>query len=88
MARQYAVRYWLAQDIARYGVSQRRWIKIERVEQQDDGAVIYGTTPHPFFAVQELMHYRYKCRVLGGPEIVAKMKDAAQKMADLYANTE
>lgn len=85
--KQYQVIYWLSQDIARYGVSQRRWINIERVEQQEDGVVIYGTTGHIFFAVQELMHYQSMCKILGGPEMLTQMKQSIKKMAGLYQDT-
>ena len=82
--KQYPVKYWLAPEVARYGVTQRRWITIERVEAQADGAIIYGATPHPFFAVQELMHYRHNCRVLGGAEMLQRMRNTVQEMANLY----
>ncbi len=84
LPKQYPVRYWLAARVARGGVTQRRWIIIERVEPVDDGVIVHGTTPHPFFAVQELMHYRENCRVLGGSELVTRMRDSVARMADLY----
>ncbi len=82
--RRYEVVYRLAKDIARYGVTYRRWINIDRIEEQEAGPVIYGTTTNLFSAVQELMHYRHKCQVLGGPEMVTRMKETVRKMADLY----
>lgn len=82
--KQYPVIYWLSADIARYGVSYRRWINIDRVEPQADGSVIYGATANLFLAVQELMHYRHKCRVLGGPEMLKRMTATIQKMAQRY----
>lgn len=82
--RQYPVKYWLAPEVARYGVTQRRWITIEQVETQADGVIIAGVTPHPFFAVQELMHYRHNCQVLGGAEMLNRMRNTVQEMARLY----
>lgn len=86
LPRQYEVVYWLSQDIARYGVSYRRWINIDRVDQQPDGATVYGTTTNIFSAAQELMHYGHKCRVLDGPEMRRKMEEMVRKMAELYQN--
>lgn len=79
------VRYWLSPVIARGGVTRRRWIEIQQTETQPDGSVIVqGVTDDPFFAVQELMHYRHHCRLLGGPELRQKMEETIRKMADLY----
>ena len=82
LPKKYPVIYWLSKDIARYGVSYRRWINIERIEQKEDGVEIHGTTINPFSAVQELMHYRHKCKVQGGPEMLDQMKKTVEKMAD------
>lgn len=86
LAKRYKVIYQLTPEVARQGITRRRWIDIETVEPHDDSsATIYGSTDTRFFALQELMHYRYNCRVLGGPEILAEMQETVQKMADLYA---
>jgi len=82
--RQYPVTYWLAPAVARDGVTQRRWIVIDRIERQAGGVIVHGTTPHPFMAVQELMHYRANCRVLGGPEMADRMRQAVIDLAQLY----
>lgn len=86
--RRYSVQFWLSERIARGGVTQRRWTTIDRVEPHPGdglgGVMVYGTTPHPFFAVQELMHYRHHCRVVGGSEMVNRMRNAVKKMAELY----
>lgn len=84
-AKRYQVEYWLSAQVARQGVTRRRWIDIETVERQaDESVIVHGVTDDVFFAVQELMHYRYHCQVRGGPEVVAHMREAVQKMADLY----
>jgi hypothetical protein len=86
VARRYKVIYQLSPAVARQGITRRRWIDIETIEQRDDGsAIIYGLTDDRFFALQELMHYRYNCHILGGPEILAEMQETVQKMADLYS---
>jgi predicted DNA-binding transcriptional regulator YafY len=84
LPQQYPVKYWLAASVARGGVTQHRWIIIARVEPEGEGVIVHGTTPHPFFAVQELMHYRENCRVLGGPELLQRMRDSVARMAALY----
>lgn len=35
--------------------------------------------------LQELLHYRYHCRVLGGPELLAEMQETIKKMAASYS---
>lgn len=82
--KQFPLQYWLAPSVARGGVTQHRWIIIERVEPVEEGIIVHGTTPHPFFAVQELMHYRENCRVLGGPEMLKRMQETVEKMSKLY----
>lgn len=89
LTKQYTVTYWLAPEIARSGVSLRRRITIKRTEPQaDQSMIVYGTTENIFWAVQELMHYRHNCRVLGGPEMLKEMQGTVQKMAQLYAERE
>jgi hypothetical protein len=89
VARRYKVIYQLSPAVARQGITRRRWIDIETIEHRDDGsAIIYGLTDDRFFALQELMHYRYNCHILGGPEILAEMQETVQKMADLYSRPE
>ena len=39
----------------------------------------------PVYSKLVLMHYRYNCRVLGGPEMLREMRATAQKMAEMYA---
>lgn len=88
-ARRYTVEYWLSAQIARQGVTRRRWIDIETIEQQTNKEVmVRGFTDDIFFAVQELMHYRYHCRVLGGLELLEQMTETVRKMAELYQQKE
>jgi predicted DNA-binding transcriptional regulator YafY len=83
--KRYPVVYWLAPDVARSGVTYRQWIHIERIEKQpDESAIVHGATESIFWAVQELMHYRHNCRVLGGPEMLQTMTETVKKMAELY----
>ena len=65
---------------------RHRPIQIEAIERRDDGSVVVrGRTDSIFWAVQTLMHYRYNCRVLGGPEMLREMRATVQKMAEMYA---
>jgi hypothetical protein len=83
--RRAAVAYELAPEVARLGVSDRRWIAIEDVERRRDGsALVRGTTTDVFWAVQELLHYGATCRVVGGPEMVRRMREVVAGMARLY----
>jgi hypothetical protein len=85
--KQYPVIYTLSARVARGGVTRRRWIEFERVENHPDGsATVYGFTDNIFFAGQELMHYRDNCRVLGGPQVLEWMSCEVAKLAQLYAS--
>jgi len=84
--RRYNVVYELTPQIARLGITRHRPIKVEAIERRDDGSVVVrGTTDSIFWAVQTLMHYRYNCRVLGGPEMLREMRATVRKMAEMYA---
>lgn len=82
----YAVEYELAPQVARQReVSQQRHIKNENVEHRTDGsALVRGTTDSIFWAIQELMHYRYNCRILGGPEMLAEMRETLRRWVQIY----
>jgi predicted DNA-binding transcriptional regulator YafY len=85
-ARRYSVVYELTPQVARLGITHHPRIEIEATEQRDDGSVLVrGTTDSLFWAIQALMHYRYNCRVLGGPEMLREMRATVQKMAAMYA---
>ncbi len=89
--KRFAVKYWLAAQVARYGVTRRRWINFDadQIERQPDGSVIVtGTTDNLFFAELELMHYRHNCKVLGGVELLTAMQKTIKKMAKLYQSVE
>jgi predicted DNA-binding transcriptional regulator YafY len=89
VGRRYPVRYWLAPDVARSGVTYRQWIHIEHIEKQaDESVIVHGSTESIFWAVQELMHYRHNCRVLGGSEMLEAMAETVKKMAELYEDGE
>lgn len=84
-ARRYAVIYELAAEIARGGVSRHAHIDIHSIERQpDDSALVHGTTESVFWATQELIHYRHRCRVLGGAELLHEMRRTVRKMSELY----
>ena len=84
-APRYQVVYRLSPEIARLGVSRHPHIAIEQVErQQDGGAIVRGSTDTIFWAVQDLMHYCQHCQVLGGPELLAEVRETVQKMAEIY----
>lgn len=81
----YAVEYELAPQVARLGISRHREIEIQEVERHPDGsATVRGTTDNLFYAVQALLHYGDTCRVLGGPEVLARMRRVVQRMAASY----
>lgn len=84
--KRHPVVYWLAPDVARSGMTYRQWIVIDRIEKENDGsAIVHGSTGSIFWAVQELMHYRHNCRVLGGADMLNAMTETVKKMAELYA---
>jgi predicted DNA-binding transcriptional regulator YafY len=88
-ARRYSVVYELTPQVARLGITRHPRIEIETVERRDDeSVVVHGTTDSVFWAIQTLMHYRYQCRVLGGPEMLREMRATVQKMAEMYAEEE
>lgn len=85
-APRYEVVYHLAPRVARTGVSRPRDIVVDAIEPQaDGGAIVRGTTESIFWAIQSLMHYRENCRVLGGPELLAAMRETVKMMAKMYA---
>jgi predicted DNA-binding transcriptional regulator YafY len=85
-APRYTVVYELAPQVARQGITRQPHIEIKEIERREDGsAVVRGTTESVFWAIQALMHYRYNCRVLGGPEMLREMRKTVQKMAEIYA---
>ena len=84
-AKRYRVEYRLTAAVARQGVTRRRWIGFDAVDPQPDGShIVRGATDDLFFALQELMHYRHHCVVLGGPELLQMMRETVQKMAEVY----
>lgn len=84
-ARRFEVVYELKPEVARRGISRPRHIEVEAIEPQPDGsAIVRGQTDSLFWAIQALMHYRYNCRVLGGPELLAEMRRTVQQMAAVY----
>lgn len=84
-APRYAVEYELSPRIARLGISRQRGIEIhEIVRRPDDSALVRGETDNPFWAVQALLAYGNECRVLGGPEVLARIRSVVQRMAELY----
>lgn len=83
----YKVVYELAPEVARLGVSRHREIIGQRVEHRADGsALVQGETENLFFVVQALLQYGPRCRVLGGPELLAEMRRAVREMAKIYAD--
>lgn len=85
--KQIPIVYHLSAKVARYGVTQRRWIAINHIDPQPDGsAIIHGKTTNTFWSIQELMHYGAQCEVLGGPEMRRAMRDIVRDMAARYAD--
>ncbi|MDI7275108.1 MAG: WYL domain-containing protein [Anaerolineae bacterium] len=81
----YTVEYELSPRIARLGISRQRGIEIREVERREDGsALVRGETDSPFWAVQALLAYGGECRVLGGPEVLARMRAVVGRMGELY----
>jgi len=84
-APQYAVEYELSPRVARFGVSRQRGIEVTGVEMRPDGsALVHGHTHDPFLAVQALLHYGPNCRVLGGPEVLERMRSTVREMGEMY----
>lgn len=85
-ARRFAVEYELSAQVARLGVSRQQGIEIAAVEARPDGsALVRGQCDDPFLAVQALLHYGPNCRVLGGPEVLERMRVTVRLMAEAYA---
>ncbi len=77
------VRYWLAPEIARRGVSQR--FEGSLVEAQPDGsAIITFQSKNLFMDLRELLHYGGNCRVLGGEQAITEMKKIVASMWHHY----
>lgn len=84
-APRYRVEYELTARVARLGITRQPGIEIKRVEQREDGSVLVrGQTEDVFWAVQSLLHYGPNCRVLGGPEMVGRMRETVLAMAEMY----
>jgi predicted DNA-binding transcriptional regulator YafY len=84
-APRYPVVYELTPQVARLGVTRHPEIAIQEIERRVDGsALVRGETDNLFWAVQTLLHYGPNCRVLGGPEMVEKVRETVRAMAELY----
>lgn len=83
--RRYEVVYELAPEVARLGVSYHPEIIGQQVEYREDGsALVRGETEELFFVVQVLLRYGSRCRVLGGPELLAEMRRTVKEMGKMY----
>lgn len=88
-APRYVVEYELTPQVARLGITHHREIEIEEIKRREDGsALVRGETDNLFWAVRTLLHYGPNCRVLGGPEMVRKMREVVGKMAEIYGMRE
>jgi predicted DNA-binding transcriptional regulator YafY len=84
-APRYDLVYELAPQVARLGVTRHRGIEVQEIERREDGSVLVrAETDNPFWAVRALLHYGPSCRVVGGPEVVWKMRRTVEKMAAVY----
>ena len=85
----YEVVYELAPAVARLGVSRQRGIEVVEVERREDGsALVRGRTGNLFWAEQALLHYGASCRVLGGPEMLERMRQVVGRMGEMYGQRE
>ena len=81
----YAVEYMLSPEIARLGEISRHFNKMEVALADEAGWVrITGITEDAFTAVQLLLGYGSRCRVLGGPEIRRAMEENVAALAEFY----
>lgn len=80
----YTLRYWLGPRVA----GQRDivlWFPGSQVAWQADGsALVKGEASDLWNARQVLLRYREHCRVLAPPELVQLMREATERMAQLY----
>ena len=84
-APRYPVEYELAPQVARLGITRQPRIEIRQIERRPDGsALVRGMTDNLFWAAQALLHYGPTCRILGGPELLARMRAMVKKMAEMY----
>ncbi len=81
----YAVEYMLAPELTRLGEVSRHFDKMEVGVPDEAGWVrVTGITDDPFTAMQLLLGYGARCRVLGGPEIRKAMEENVAVLAEFY----
>ncbi len=81
--RTYTLRYELAPEIARGGVS-RRFPETEVTIRDDGWAEVTATITNPFMAARRLLSYGAGCHVVAPAEVVRHMEEAARGMAEFY----
>jgi predicted DNA-binding transcriptional regulator YafY len=75
----YEVRYRLLPPLGRGKVS-RHFEEMEVVQREDGTAEVCGKTRDLFHAERVLLSYGQYCVVLGGPELLARMREAVEGM--------
>lgn len=81
----YAVKYLLAPEIARLGNISRHFEPMTVHEPDEDGWVrVTATTDDTFRAIQLLLGYGLRCRVVGGEEVRREMETNVRAMANLH----
>jgi predicted DNA-binding transcriptional regulator YafY len=82
-ARSYTLRYRLSAVIARNSVSEH--FADQHIERHEDGsATITAQITDLFTALRTLISYREHCIVLEPAELVAQMRDCAEKLYEIY----
>jgi predicted DNA-binding transcriptional regulator YafY len=75
----YEVRYRLLPPLGRGKVS-RHFEEMEVIQREDGTAEVRGKTQDLFYAERVLLSYGQYCVVLGGPELLARMREAVEGM--------
>ena len=82
-----SIRIWFDAVTAPY-IRERQWHQSQILEEQADGAVIFGFTAHGLAEVKRwVMYYGRGARVLEPPELVAMVWEEVQGMYASYLNS-
>ncbi len=77
--------YELAPEVARKG-RVAHWFSDTQIEYRPDGSALVTATVHNLWQTRQiLLRYLDSCMVLEPPELVALMREAAQKLSQKYA---
>lgn len=83
--RVFTLRYWLHPNVARYR-DVAAYFPNTRIEYGDDGSALVSATVSDLIAAHNvLLRYGDNCRVIDPPEMIALLRDTADRLASFYA---